>query len=396
VSGTDQPTGGNEPWPPTGRSSDGEPAEEEPLTLGEPPPGEPSAPGEPPADAATGRSRPRHHRRRRLVLAVLGVVVLVLVAVVAWYEIEAHPLGGPGARVLVQVKPGEATDTVAGALERRGVVGSSLAFRLSLLFHGLPIIEPGGYVLRTNESFSTVRSILSGGPDVYLVDVLPGYTLAELANVLGDIPGSISNGFLAEAKSGAVRSPFEAAGSDNLEGLLGTGTYQVLPGETARQLLTQMVDRFDAQAAAAGLTTAAAAKLGMTPYQVVTVASIAQKEGYLDKYMGKVARVIYNRLADGTPLAMTSTVLYSLGQDGGPVTRTDQKLDTPYNTYLHAGLTPTPICFSSEAALAAAVSPPPGPWLYFETVSKAGTTLFTDTYQQQLANEKLGESRGVG
>jgi UPF0755 protein len=128
----------------------------------------------------------------------------------------------------------------------------------------------------------------------------------------------------------------------------------------------------------------------------VTVASIVQKEGYYVKNMPDVARVIYNRLAGDMALAMTSTILYSLGQDGGTVTPADHQLNTPYNTYLHTGLTPTPICFPSPAALAAAVSPPAGPWLYFVVVDKDGTEAFTSTYNQQLANERLAQSRGVG
>jgi UPF0755 protein len=170
----------------------------------------------------------------------------------------------------------------------------------------------------------------------------------------------------------------------------------VLPGETDTQLLTEMVQRFDTTAAAAGLTTQSAAKLGMTPYQVITVASIVQKEGYFPiTNMGPVARVIYNRLARGMPLQMDSTVLYSLGQDGGPVTPQDLRLESPYNTYLNTGLTPTPICTPSEQALAAAVSPPAGAWLYFTLVKKDGTMAFADTYAEQLANERLAKSRGL-
>jgi len=346
---------------------------------------------------ASERNRARLRRRRRLLLlAAAGIVILALVVAAAWYEIEAHPLGGPGARVVVKVQTGEGSDAVAQALASRGVVGSALALRLSLIVHGSPPIQAGAYLFHANQSFSTVRSILDGGPDVFYVDVLPGYTLAEVAGTLDGLPSSLVNRFVADSRSGAVRSTLEPAGIDDLEGLLGTGTYQVLPGETAKQLLTQMVARFEGQAAAAGLTDASAGALGMTPYQVVIVASIAQKEGYFDRYMGKVARVVYNRLAAGTPLDMTSTVLYAVGQDGGPVTRSDRDLDSPYNTYLHAGLTPTPICSPSEAALAAAVSPPPGTWQYFTVVNKSGTTLFADTYAQQLANEKLGLSRGVG
>ncbi len=157
-----------------------------------------------------------------------------------------------------------------------------------------------------------------------------------------------------------------------------------------------MVHTFDTQATKAGLTTASAAALGQTPYQVIIAASIVEKEGYIVKNMPQVARVIYNRLAAGTPLQMNATVLYSLGQDGGAVTSADLKLQTPYNTYLNVGLTPTPICMPSPEALAAAVHPPAGSWLYFVVVKKDGTEAFSDTFAEQLANEKLAQQRGVG
>ena len=87
------------------------------------------------------------------------------------------------------------------------------------------------------------------------------------------------------------------------------------------------------------------------------MASIVEKEGVIAKNMGPVARVIFNRLANDMPLQMDSTVLYAEGRDGGPVTAADLQPQTPYNTYLNKGLTPTPICFPSPAALQAALAP---------------------------------------
>ncbi|MHB1889833.1 MAG: endolytic transglycosylase MltG, partial [Acidimicrobiales bacterium] len=98
----------------------------------------------------------------------------------------------------------------------------------------------------------------------------------------------------------------------------------------------------------------------------------------------------------GRPLQMDSTVLYSLGQDGGTVTPADLRLDTPYNTYLHTGLPPTPIAFPSTAALHAALHPAAGSWLYFVVVTRSGLEAFSDTYAGQLANEALAKSRGLG
>jgi UPF0755 protein len=217
-----------------------------------------------------------------------------------------------------------------------------------------------------------------------------------VATQVGDIPGHSATSFTKVAGSGAVRSVFSPAGSNNLEGMLGTGNYTVQPGETDTTLLTAMVHRFDTQAAAAGLSATSAAALGQTPYQVIIAASIVEKEGYIPKNMPDVARVIYNRLARGTPLQMNATVLYSLGQDGGAVTSKDLQLHTPYNTYLNVGLTPTPICSPSPDALEAAVHPPAGGWIYFVLVRKDGTEAFSVTYAEQLANEKLANARGVG
>ncbi len=191
-----------------------------------------------------------------------------------------------------------------------------------------------------------------------------------------------------------MRSQWEPTGSTDLEGLLGTGTYTVVPGETDTQLLADMVQRFDTTADSLGLA-AGAERLGLTPYQVVTAASIVEKEGVIEKNLGPVARVIFNRLDAGLPLQMDSTVLYSEGRDGGPVTSTDLARRTPYNTYLNKGLTPTPICFPSAAALQAAIDPPSGSWLYFVVVEKDGTEAFADTYSGQLANEALAKQRGL-
>jgi len=353
--------------------------------------------------AAQGRARGgggRKGRRRpprwvRLALTVTGLVVVLVVAVVIWYQIEANPSGPPGRGVVVSVADGEPTSTVVQRLAAAGVIDSALAFRVGEIFGGTPVVQPGSYLFHAHQSFSAVRDVLAGGPDVFAVDVLPGYTLAEVAARVDELPGHATGAFAAATKSGAVTSPWSPPGSTNLEGLLGTGWYQVLPGESDTELLADMVRRFDVSAAAAGLTTASAAALGMTPYQVIITASIVQKEGYYTKNMGQVARVIYNRVASGTPLQMDSTVLYSLGQDGGTVTPHDLTLQTPYNTYLNHGLTPTPICMPSVAALRAAVSPTPGSWRYFVVVDKNGDEAFADTYAEQQANEQLAASRGV-
>jgi UPF0755 protein len=197
--------------------------------------------------------------------------------------------------------------------------------------------------------------------------------------------------FLAVAKQSP--SPFSATGS--LEGLIGTGQYLIEPEESAPQLVTSMEKRFVKQAASVGLTPATS-ELGLNAYQLVIAASIVEKEGYYPVNMPKVARVIFNRLARGGPLQMDSTVLYYLGRDGGTVTPAMLQTQEPYNTYLNTGLTPTPICSVSTIALRATLHPPAGTWLFFTLINEDGTMAFSTTFAQQLQEEKLAESRGIG
>jgi UPF0755 protein len=357
-------------------------------------------------DGVEGDEQPTRTRRRaahsarvrlrwRIVAGVAGGLVVLVLAFALWYELESHALGPEGPQVVVIVHNGESTGSIIGSLSQEHVIGSSLAFRISDIFHGTPTILPGSYALHQNQTFAEVRAILAAGPNIYPVDVRPGLTLSEVAAQVDSVPGHSEGGFEAVAKSGSVHSVFSPPGSNDLEGMLGTGQYLILPREGDLTILRDMVQRFDRDAQAEGLSSASAAALGLTPYQVLTAASVVEKEGYIPVNMPDVARVIYNRLAMDMPLQMDSTVLYSLGQDGGPVTAQDLKIQSPYNTYLNKGLPPTPICMPSADAMAAAVHPPPGAWLYFVLVDKNGTEAFSDTYAQQLANEQVAKSRGL-
>jgi UPF0755 protein len=335
------------------------------------------------------------------------VVALGAVAVV-WYQGQVNR-GPAGAAVVIDVAPGSSVSAVTADLVDHKVVGSSLAFRIYLTLHGTPTVQPGHYQLRRHQDFGAVRQILAAAPNVYPVTVLAGTTVAEVAETIDEnVPTMSGPAFLRAVTSGVRSSPWQpapasaAAGSDNLDGLLGTGTYLVVPGESVANLLGQMIGRFDAEMTAMGLSAAAAAN-GVTPYQAITVASIVQKEAIspgdsaaaTTHNAGPVARVIYNRLAQGKPLQMDSTVLYAEGRDGGTVTPADLAMVTPYNTYLHTGLTPTPICFPSTTALRAALHPPAGGWLYFELTSRDGTETFSDTFAGQQAAENLARRRGL-
>ena len=214
------------------------------------------------------------------------VIVLVLLGGFLWVHHEATPGGPPGAQVLTTVPSGTGASQLSATLAAKGVITSSLAYRIWSQFHGSPPVLSGVYAFNKNSSFAAVDQVISAGPNVFPLDIPPGFTVAEVASRVGQLPGHTSAGFARVATGGTVRSPWQPAGSNNLDGLLGTGRYLVVPGESDTRLLTVMVDRFDRLAHRLDLSTASAA-IGLTPYQAITVASIVEKEGVIGKNLGR-------------------------------------------------------------------------------------------------------------
>lgn len=193
------------------------------------------------------------------------------------------------------------------------------------------------------------------------------------------LPAGTTKKSLAKAD---LKLPNDAEG--NPEGYLFPATYPLGENPTPEKLLTAMVDtankRFTGAPVAAG-----AQRNALNVYQAVTIASIVQAEAAAKEDMGKVARVIFNRLERGMPLQMDSTINYALGRSTLKTTDKDTKIDSPYNSYQRMGLPPTPIANPGDAAMSAAINPTPGDWLYFVTV-KPGDTRFTADYAEHQRN----------
>jgi UPF0755 protein len=323
---------------------------------------------------------------------LIGVVVVILIIGV-WFFLQADPIfSSRGREVVISVHKGDSLSTVASELQAKGVIASSFAFHVDNIVFGSFVVQPGAYELRQGSSFSHVRSVLRG-PAIPEVVALPGLTLHEVAIDVAQVKGNrYADKFVKAATAAETPSPYGHGTS--LEGLIGDKTYLILPSTTPRDLARDMVDSFDTEAAKAGLTPSTTIN-GLDPYQLITAASIDVKEGEYEVNMPKVARVIFNRLASGMPLQMDSTVLYALGRDGGSVTSAMEGVQSPYNTYLNTGLTPTPICTVSKAALRAVLNAPKGTWVYFELTNQNGQETFSTTFAQQLAAENLAKSRGL-
>lgn len=303
--------------------------------------------------------------------------------------------GGTGA-VVVQVKDGQSLSAVGATLRDKGVVESVAAFtKAASRDDRARQLQPGFYRVREHMSGAAALALMLD-PKARAssqLTVPEGSTLAQiLALAAGHSKLTVADLTRAARDGKALGLPAWAGGK--AQGLLFPATYEVDPGSSAVSLLAAMVDRFQSEAATVGLAPGAKA-LKLTPYQVLTVASILEKEAKLPGDFPKVARVLYNRLAKGMPLQVDSTLEFVLPQRKGHLSNSDIKIASPYNTYLHRGLPPTPIDSPGEVALKAALHPADGSWLYFITVDKSGRTAFTDSYQEFLRLKVQAQAAGV-
>lgn len=323
-------------------------------------------------------------------LFVLLVVLLTLGGVVAPKVINqfrsAPDFAGPGTTaVLVQVTQGQTIAQIGNTLKAKGVVKSVDAFTAAAADNAKSnSIQPGFYNLKLQmKSADVIAALLDPKTKATNKVVIPegirATAVYALASKATNIP--VTEFENAAKNSAALGLPQYANG--NVEGFLFPATYDFAPNATAQSILQQMVETYNKQVASLDVAAKASA-LGMTPYEVITVASLLQVEGH-PRDFNKVARVIYNRLAEPMRLQMDSAVNYGLGKTDVILTTDLLNKDTPYNVYLHDGLPPTPIDNPGAQAIEAALNPATGDWLYFITTD-LGTqeTKFTHDYNEFL------------
>jgi UPF0755 protein len=336
-------------------------------------------------------------------LAVLVALVVIIgggyfVGSKGYHYLKDH-LGSPAAdypgpgkgQVLFEVKPGDTVSGIGRELKALGVVASVQAF--SDASNGKTGIQVGYYQLKKRMSAQDAFNVLINPKNILTttVTVPEGLRVVDILGILAARTKYPLAAFQTAIKdTSALGLPSYAHG--NPEGYLFPSTYGFGPKEKPIDMLKAMVDRWKQAAQDDGLN-AAAAKLGKTPAELMTIASLVQVEGR-GSDMPKIARVIYNRLdgpgdKGGTNglLQIDATVNYALHRKGVVAVTTDETQNTqsPYNTYLHPGLPPGPIDAPGDAAIKAAAQPTPGPWYYYVTVNlRTGETKFTADYNQFL------------
>jgi UPF0755 protein len=314
---------------------------------------------------------------------IVGVGVLVGAASLWFRDAVYVDRSLPAAKVDVVIPSGASFGDVVGVLQRDGVLGHPIAFRiLARLRHVDAEIKAGEYRFPAHQSSDEVLERLVRGEQFALWVTLPeGFTANEIAATLaahglGD-EAAFRRAFMDRGiVLGGVRTP-------TLEGYLFPSTYLIPTDDDPAAVADLLVAQFrkelppDAEARARALH--------RTLPEVVTIASLIEREGKADDERPLIASVIYNRLRIGMPLEVDASIEYVFAEHHDVITKEDLQIDSPYNTYLHTGLPPTPIANPGKPSLDAAFRPATSAYLYY--VAKGdGRHAFARTLDEHNAN----------
>jgi UPF0755 protein len=348
----------------------------------------------------------------RMVLTIVIAVILLIGGTGWWVIHQLNPSGAPGATVNFTVNDGDTLSSVASRLEDQKVIKSASIFRWYASTKGGIDLTPGYYTLHVGENAGAIIKALSTPPAQTFISVTfpEGMTVAQMADRLSSkLTFMTPADFLTAATDGSVRSELQPKNINTLEGLLFPDTYQVSGDGSESRVVSTMASMMERVARQVDLT--AGAKLrGYSPYQILIIASLIEREAKVAADRPKIAQVIYNRLAAKMPLEIDAAVKY--GQDP-TMSWTDMKAtDTPYNTYINKGLPPTPIANPGRASIQAALAPAGAPpkadeacvglaagvkcqYLFYVLANAEGGHAFATTYEQHLANVAKAKAAGL-
>ncbi len=332
---------------------------------------------------------------RRVTLILL--VILTAGAAGMWIDLQnfaRRPAGSEDTPVVISVVSGQSLNRVADELRRHGIISSGLRFRLLAHLRGEDkLLKAGEYALTsTMTPLQVLDALVRNKVLLHRLTVPEGFNHTQIAAEIARLELADAAAFLS-----LVNDPSLAAGLGHrvasLEGYLFPDTYYFPKGVTPRRIVETMVGHFNAQFSQAWRQRSE--RLNMTVHQVVTLASIIEKETGDPRERPLISSVFHNRLKKKMRLESDPTVIYGLKDFDGNLTRNHLLTPSPYNTYLIAGLPPGPIANPGRAAIEAALFPVQSDFLYF--VSKQdGTHTFSKTYREHSAAVRKYQLRRKG
>ena len=342
------------------------------------------------SSSASRRTRPSRRSLAGPAAVAVAVIALIAVAVFAIPVVKGllFPASSveAGLEVEVTIPEGASGDAIASLLAENHIIENPKDYYAAVTKLGAESsLKPGSYVLRTLQDPEDVVRQLVDGPnaDTLTLTIQEGLTVAQTAQRVEETYGIPADEFLAQAKASAYAAeyPFlSGAYEDSLEGYLYPKTYNLGESPTADQIIRACLDQFEVETASLDLD---AGPQGLTAQQVVTMASLIERETAVADERPLVASVICNRLALDMPLQIDAAIVYARGGGNQGVTYADLEIDSPYNVYEHLGLTPGPICSPSISAIEAALSPAQTDYLYYvASATGDGSHRFTADYEE--------------
>jgi UPF0755 protein len=344
-----------------------------------------------------------------IVATAVAAVTLFMGSIGWWYVHQVNP-SGKGDPQSFTVVEGDTISSVSQRLADDGFVSSASVFSWYVSRKGGVELIPGYYTIAPKDHMGNIMAVLKTPPAAtYQKVTFPeGYTIAQMGARLAEKTLRLNaDQFVAMANDLSVESPYRPEGQTSLEGLLFPDTYQISGDQNEQQVVQQLAKQMVRVASQEGIDDSQA-KVGLSPYKVLIIASMIEREAKVDADRAKIARVIYNRLEIKMLLQIDATLLYNAPADADFATL--KATDTPYNTYINKGLPPTPIANPGRASIIAALNPAPNPagtdplcanvpkpcrYLYYVLSDKEGGHAFAVTLDQHEANVETARQAGL-
>lgn len=337
-------------------------------------------------------SRRRRKRRSNAGPTILGVLAIVALLGLAYLMFTSF-LGGEeqaaGKPVTVTVVEGDSLSSVSEKLKGAGVISNATLFELQARMGGKSTeIKPGKYRFRPGEDGDSILAKLTEGKEAatYTVTVPEGLTLRQTAETVAEASGGDISA--AEFEKAASKTDYgyaflEDPAIKTTEGFLFPKSYEFEKGTTARQVVDRMLNQYLIETEGLDFKSAQN-RLNLSEYELITAASLIEREAANDKERPLIASVIYNRMRQGMPLQIDATIQYARGKPKEDLSLQDLEINSPYNTYKNPGLPPGPIASPSLASIKAALEPAETDYLYYVLKADGEEHYFTNNYNDFL------------
>ena len=328
-------------------------------------------------------------------LIIFLVVILIIGARFLWlFRAMSRPADSSDTSIVtVKIEKGSSTTRIAELLDEKGLISNLSAFRLKSAIDKAEY-KAGTYELSPSMTMEEIEKILVEGKskeNTVEVTIPEGYTLQQIAERLENRGVCDVEDFFDEVKNGKFNYSFikDLPNDEHrLEGFLFPDSYQFFENAEVHQMIDKMISRFEEvyQKAEKNADQEILSKYSLI--EIVTVASLVEREARLDKERADVASVIYNRLDKNMKLQIDATVQYALGEVKERLYNSDLKVQSPYNTYLNEGLPPGPIASPGNASLKAALNPNQTDYLFYVASAKGDGSHNFATNEKEFSSYK--------